>query len=401
MSPRNTRLTGAFLGLACAAVLGLLAGLGAPRACRGEDVAFLRGDANLDGRVSISDGIMIRRFLFNGEWPPACRETMDVNDDDNIMLTDYIKILTAFFPNDPGQWGTHEIAQPYPEPGLGAVEDTTSCPNYTVEAPQDTDDVIRIGSVEAAPGEEVEIPVYVTNSVDIDAIQMVVRYDPALFTPIEDWADGGINYQDTAVGAILDSMGSHQFYFSSLQAHPEEGVFTVGIVPSMIHIGYELQPGIETLVAKLRGVVSPQAQPGTVIVLEPTNGPDGNGVKPPLLMKNELTHRGDARFVALFPQTEPGNLAIVDDITFFIRGDSNGDGVTNLSDAVHILGFLFLGGTGPSCKDASDADDSGVIELTDAVVILRTLFLGDQSIAAPYPTPGGDPGPDMLPHCRR
>jgi hypothetical protein len=401
MSARKTKKPSAFLGLACAAVLGLLAGLGAPRASRGEDVAFLRGDANLDGRVSISDGIMIRRFLFNGQWPPDCLETMDVDDGDVINIVDYIKILTAFFPNDPGEWGTHEIAQPYPEPGLDAVEDTTSCPDYTVEAPQETDDIIRIGSVEAAPGEEVEIPVFITNSLDIDAIQMVVEYDPALFTPIEDWADGGINYEDTAVGAILDSMGTHQFCFSSLQAHPEDGIFTVGIVPSMIHIGHELQPGIDTLVAKLRGVVSPEAQPGTVIVLEPTNGPDGGGVKPPLLMKNELTHHGDARFVTLFPQTVPGHMAIVDDITFFIRGDSNGDGVTNLSDAVHILGFLFLGGPAPSCRDASDADDSGVIELTDAVVILRTLFLGDSTIAPPYPAPGGDPGPDAFPRCRR
>jgi hypothetical protein len=400
MSARKSKNTGAFAWLTCAAALGLLAGLGAPRASRAEDVPFLRGDANGDGRVSFSDGIMIRRHLFGGQWPPACMETMDVDDDDNINITDALKVLMAFHPNGPSLWGTHEIAQPYPEPGLDPKEDSIACPEYTVEPAQETNDIIRLGSIEAMPGEEVEIPVLITNSVDIDAVQIVVKYDPALFTPIQDiGADGGINYEDTAFGTIFQMPKAN--YFSSLQAHPEDGLFLVGIAGSVMRSGYELQPGIETLVAKLRGVVSPEAQPGTVIVLEPTNGPDGNGVKPPLLMKNELTHRGEARFAALFPQTVPGQMAIVDDITFFIRGDSNGDGATNIADAVHILGFLYWGGRAPSCGDAADADDSGAIELTDAVVILRTLFLGDWSIAPPFPAPGGDPSPDSLPHCRR
>jgi len=43
----------------------------------------------------------------------------------------------------------------------------------------------------------------------------------------------------------------------------------------------------------------------------------------------------------------------------FIRGDANADGRSDLSDAVALLGYLFLGGANVPCDQAADADDSG------------------------------------------
>jgi hypothetical protein len=72
--------------------------------------------------------------------------------------------------------------------------------------------------------------------------------------------------------------------------------------------------------------------------------------------------------------------------TLFVRGDADRNGRIELTDAVRILNFLFLGiGTLP-CLDAADADDNGRHELTDAVRVLNYLFLGTGRIPEPDPS---------------
>jgi hypothetical protein len=58
-----------------------------------------------------------------------------------------------------------------------------------------------------------------------------------------------------------------------------------------------------------------------------------------------------------------------------------------------ILSYLFLGEDDPPCLDAADADDGGTVDITDALYILGYLFLG----TAPPPPPATDPGPDPTP----
>jgi hypothetical protein len=83
--------------------------------------------------------------------------------------------------------------------------------------------------------------------------------------------------------------------------------------------------------------------------------------------------------------------------TRFRRGNANADQDFDLSDAVFILGFLFLGNpvTLP-CRDAADADDNGQVELTDAIRILGFLFLGQLPPRSPFPDCGVDPTPSTL-----
>lgn len=83
----------------------------------------------------------------------------------------------------------------------------------------------------------------------------------------------------------------------------------------------------------------------------------------------------------------------------FVRGDANGDGGFDLSDAVFLLSYLFLGGPHPPCEDAADADDAGTLEITDAIYILGHLFLGAPAPRPPFPKPGTDPTPDGLEDC--
>jgi len=88
----------------------------------------------------------------------------------------------------------------------------------------------------------------------------------------------------------------------------------------------------------------------------------------------------------------------------FVRGDSNADGAIDLSDGVHLLTFLFRGGSAPTCEDAADANDDGRVDVSDAIRILLLLFRGNPP--PPPPTPrtalysSEDCGPDPTDDAR-
>jgi hypothetical protein len=80
----------------------------------------------------------------------------------------------------------------------------------------------------------------------------------------------------------------------------------------------------------------------------------------------------------------------------FHRGDPNADSSADVSDALFVLGFLFLRGPAPACLESADANNDARINITDAIAILTHLFLGQAMIAAPGPpgeTCGHDPDP--------
>lgn len=84
----------------------------------------------------------------------------------------------------------------------------------------------------------------------------------------------------------------------------------------------------------------------------------------------------------------------------FRRGDANqsGDGnPVDLSDAVSILNFLFLGEEGPHCLKSADGNDDGEVNISDPIFLLVFLFLGGAEPPAPGPNQcGADPTPDEL-----
>jgi hypothetical protein len=80
----------------------------------------------------------------------------------------------------------------------------------------------------------------------------------------------------------------------------------------------------------------------------------------------------------------------------FVRGDANVSGRVDISDAIAILNFLFLGSPGPRCRDRMDGDDSGRIDITDGIFVLRYLFGSGDRIPKPFPEPGIDLTSDEL-----
>jgi hypothetical protein len=72
-------------------------------------------------------------------------------------------------------------------------------------------------------------------------------------------------------------------------------------------------------------------------------------------------------------------------------GDANCDGSVNVSDAVHIINYVFVGGNPPSPMEAGDANCDSTCNVSDAVWIINYIFVG-----------GNDPGDtdgDGVPDC--
>jgi len=103
-------------------------------------------------------------------------------------------------------------------------------------------------------------------------------------------------------------------------------------------------------------------------------------------------------FVILLPgDTQAGQ---AEEGTLFVRGRVNtSDAVADLSDAVFIFGYVFLGGAAPPCLDAADVNDDGDLDLSDGVSLLNFVFSGGPAPPPPSPEdpcPGTDPTLDGL-----
>lgn len=95
----------------------------AAAACR-----FVRGDANGDRRVDISDVVTLLMYMFEGgRGPLRCEDASDANDDGALDIADLIRILGRLFaqgtPFDP----------PYPGCGTDPTVDTLVCGVSTCE----------------------------------------------------------------------------------------------------------------------------------------------------------------------------------------------------------------------------------------------------------------------------
>lgn len=88
----------------------------------------------------------------------------------------------------------------------------------------------------------------------------------------------------------------------------------------------------------------------------------------------------------------PGSLPAAE----FVRGDANGSGDLDMSDALNLLNWQFQADEAPACEDAADLNDSGDVDVTDPVLLLDFLFKGGRAPSLPFPACGVDPTPDDL-----
>ncbi|MEM7234415.1 MAG: dockerin type I repeat-containing protein, partial [Planctomycetota bacterium] len=95
--------------------------LPAPPPTETTEPVFLRGDANGDRRLDLSDGVFVLGHLFLGGTEPSCRKAADVNDDANVDISDALYVLNFLF------LGGAPVPPPSPECGVDPTPDELEC----------------------------------------------------------------------------------------------------------------------------------------------------------------------------------------------------------------------------------------------------------------------------------
>jgi hypothetical protein len=85
------------------------------------DASFLRGDANDDEEVNLSDAVFILGHLFQETAAPYCADAADANDSGVVDISDPILILNALYQ------GTGTIRLPFPVSGFDSTPDELFC----------------------------------------------------------------------------------------------------------------------------------------------------------------------------------------------------------------------------------------------------------------------------------
>lgn len=60
----------------------------------------------------------------------------------------------------------------------------------------------------------------------------------------------------------------------------------------------------------------------------------------------------------------------------YYDGDSNGDQMVNVADAVHLINYVFKGGAAPDPVEAGDANCDKNTDVADAVFLINYVFKG-------------------------
>ena len=361
----------------------------------GSSAEFVRGDANHDGTVSISDAATLTQDFFvlypwdEGGVVASCLDAIDTEDDGEPDVIDIIRILQLLFGK-----GNIKLDRPppttfpppFPTAGEDPSADSLSC-DEAVGAPpeQDLAFVIEIGTVVGLAGQEVLVPVYGTTPVQVDAFSLALAYDPSQLN-ITGFTFTGSVYEELN----LKPGGGDYGFAGDLSVTP--GAYVLGILDDLLR-SVRLPPLDHQVLVNLTVQILPGTSGSATIT--PRNGVGS----PPV--SNEYSVIGKAVYAAIHPRLLGGGATVTPTVVDrFRRADVNADGQRDISDAVGILAYLFLGAPAPDCLDAADTDDTGEIKITDAIALLGYLFNGyPGSLPEPFLDCGADLTEDSLGLC--
>ncbi len=117
MNPLHSAPHATFVVALCIAVVPLADRLDAGR-------AFVRGDADGDGVLQVSDPIALLNYLFLGAGDLSCHDAGDADDGGSENLSDAVTLLSFLFLGGP------EPAAPFPGCGPDPTDDAIDCREY-------------------------------------------------------------------------------------------------------------------------------------------------------------------------------------------------------------------------------------------------------------------------------
>jgi len=88
------------------------------------ETAFVRADANADGKHDLSDAVFALTYLFSGGSPPPCTDSADSNGDGRIEISDPVHSLGYLFQ------GTEPPVAPFPTCGKDPKQNPLGCAEY-------------------------------------------------------------------------------------------------------------------------------------------------------------------------------------------------------------------------------------------------------------------------------
>ncbi len=90
----------------------------------GAESPFVRGDANADGGVDLSDAVTVLFRVFLGGAEPPCLDAADADDSGSLDITDPITVLSYLFIEG------RSPKSPFPECGLDPTADALGCASF-------------------------------------------------------------------------------------------------------------------------------------------------------------------------------------------------------------------------------------------------------------------------------
>ena len=240
---------------------------------------------------------------------------------------------------------------------------------------QPPEDLLFFSTSFAAAAGTSEVTCLERSSAGIQGWSFGVKSDPDFLAPLS------VSLEDTATARLNDGAGPT---FLSVNILPD-GVTMAVIVDEKDTEDTLPPPDFGHPLAHIRYGAGPLGKPGDVHPIEYSDG------------------LGDPAVAVVFvvngfevkPSTLGGFVELAAGEAEYLRGDSNADGIFDIGDPVHTLGYLFLGGAPPGCLDVADANATREINIADAVYGLQHLF-GENGPPPPPPFPACGPGPVAL-----
>lgn len=246
---------------------------------------------------------------------------------------------------------------------------------------------VTVADIEVEPSStDQRLPVMLEIDQNSHGVQLAISYDPAVIE---------ITGLDTTTGVLSTALWAAEMIVQA------DGEMVFGAIVGLDLDGgtfddtQVITSGSDLLLGELVFNVLADADTTTTIAFE-NNLPGFLNSDPPLSTANKVTDPEGAP-VELDLDSATITIQTTVDPEGFRRGDVDGNGNLEITDAINNLSFQFLGTYNPPCFDACDFDDNGRIELTDPIANLSHQFLGQAPPAPPgKDTCGEDPTPDEL-----
>ena len=359
---------------------------------------FLRGDANDDGAVSISDTYSIVRALFHTSDFGTCTSAFDANDDGRVDLSDAFTVALSV-------WGAQVgLCAPYPDMGPNPNTGTRlTCVDYgNGSAISESTAQLRIRDAEAGDDGRVVFTIEATSTRPIAGYEVRVRVEGDIFAA-ERTADS-TDLTGTEEGGLLDGRVLEEtLIVTHLTSFSEEvSIDNAASGLSMTDVEVCLDRGTSA------GQYTVTIESGELVDFETARAIETELVGGVLTVSDEAGAAGCSRgdLGRSQPQcgTEPSppNCESAHELAAgeasFLRGDANADGVVSIADALTIRRWLFSClAAPPPCGDAADVDDDGDINISDTIRLINYIHLGGPAPSAPWAEPGPDPSDDDVP----